>query len=593
MAVKFEDLRSRTVTEISCHGLGSYFLGDGIKTIIDIGGQDSKIIKIDPDNGKVTDFVMNDKCAAGTGRFLEKAANLLELDVKEIGAVSLSSEHPSSISSQCVVFSESEIISGRAKGDSVSDIAAGIHRSVAKRVQNLLKRAGIEGNVLFTGGVSNNVGMRKALEEVLGFPIQQARLDTVYAGALGAAVFAAKSAFEAQQRTQETERFRLDLTQLEDAVERAKEALMRRGTGKKQVGYLCAYTPQEILAAADVSPLRLFHAGGSKEVSAGELITQSVFCDFTKSTLGAFAEKNPLYENLDKVYTFYTCDCIRSTTEAINDRFVPATIFNLPRVKNGAHAREYYTQELGAFVKDLESLTGKKVEQNQIRINIAKYNEAKRLLRKISDYRKADHPLLGNTEYQKIANSYYYLPVDELTGQLRAVDRQLEEAPDLQNGVRPVRLMIAGGMLAEGDTKVVRMIEEDLGAKIVVEDNCSGVSPFSKDIHERHEDVFADLAEGYLDKAPCARMRPLKDRLEHTMQLARDYRVDGVIYYYLKFCPCYGMTKNEFLKSYEEMGIPVLEMPVDYSVGDEGQIKTRLEAFIEVLASERNVRHGE
>jgi benzoyl-CoA reductase/2-hydroxyglutaryl-CoA dehydratase subunit BcrC/BadD/HgdB len=272
---------------------------------------------------------------------------------------------------------------------------------------------------------------------------------------------------------------------------------------------------------------------------------------------------------------------MKKTTEAINDQFLPAMVFNLPRLIHGENSLEFYTNELRGFVKDLEILTGEKISDDNIRKNIALYNEAKGLLRKISAYRKSDAPLFGNTEYQKIANSYYYLPVEELITQLKKIDKQLEDAPS--GGRKVPRILLAGGILAEGDEKVVRILEQELGAKIVVEDTCTGYSPFANDIAETGDDVVESIAAGYLGKAPCARMRPLDDRINHSVKLAEEYKVDAVIYYYIKFCPCYGLPKNEFVKAFQKINIPVLEMPVDYSKGDEGQLKTRIEAFIDVL----------
>ncbi|HEY3424829.1 MAG TPA: acyl-CoA dehydratase activase, partial [Negativicutes bacterium] len=147
------DIPHQIVTEISCHGMGNHYLNANIKTIIDIGGQDSKAIKVDSETGKVTEFVMNDKCAAGTGRFLEKVAQLLDYDLNELGQEAVKAHNPSEISSQCVVFAESEVISLRAKGESREDIAAGIHFATARRVRNLLSRIGIEPGLAFSGGV--------------------------------------------------------------------------------------------------------------------------------------------------------------------------------------------------------------------------------------------------------------------------------------------------------------------------------------------------------------------------------------------------------------------------------------------------------
>ena len=190
ISLEFEEFPSDVVTEISCHAMGAHFLNAGTRTIIDIGGQDSKAIKVDPDNGRVVDFVMNDKCAAGTGRFLEKVAELLDYTLEELGEKAKLSEKKLEISSQCVVFAESEVISLKAKGERREDIAAAIHFASARRVRNLVNRVGLEPELVFSGGVSNNQGMRSALEALIGHPIKTTRLDMVYAGALGAAVFA-------------------------------------------------------------------------------------------------------------------------------------------------------------------------------------------------------------------------------------------------------------------------------------------------------------------------------------------------------------------------------------------------------------------
>lgn len=190
VALDIDDIPSEIVTEISCHAMGAHYLNRDTRTILDIGGQDSKAIKVDPSTGKVVEFIMNDKCAAGTGRFLEKVAQLLELDLEQLGQAAISSQNPVDISSQCIVFAESEVISLKAKGVPKEDIAAGIHLATARRVKNLLRRIGLEDTILFTGGVSNNPGMQKAVAEVLGKKLGKKKIDATLAGALGAAIYA-------------------------------------------------------------------------------------------------------------------------------------------------------------------------------------------------------------------------------------------------------------------------------------------------------------------------------------------------------------------------------------------------------------------
>jgi len=184
-SVKFAD---KTFTEIMAHAAGAYLLNPKIRTIIDIGGQDSKAIALD-EKGKVRNFVMNDKCAAGTGRFLEVMARALEVNLDEFGAMSLQSKLPSKISSLCTVFAESEVISLIARGEKRPDIIAGIHESIAARVSSMLARVGVAEPVMITGGVARNAGVVDALERKLGVKIAVSSYAQVN-GAIGAAVLA-------------------------------------------------------------------------------------------------------------------------------------------------------------------------------------------------------------------------------------------------------------------------------------------------------------------------------------------------------------------------------------------------------------------
>jgi predicted CoA-substrate-specific enzyme activase len=180
------DFADRAVTEIICHGKGIHFQMPHIRTIIDIGGQDSKVIVLDK-NGNVANFVMNDKCAAGTGRFLDVMARAMETEIHEFGQLSLQSKNPSKISSVCTVFAESEIISLVAKGENREDITSGIHLSIARRIASMVKRLGMIPPVAMSGGVALNVGLVDALEKILNTKIETTPFSQ-YSGALGAAL---------------------------------------------------------------------------------------------------------------------------------------------------------------------------------------------------------------------------------------------------------------------------------------------------------------------------------------------------------------------------------------------------------------------
>jgi predicted CoA-substrate-specific enzyme activase len=580
VALKFDDIPSRIVTEISAHALGAHFLDANVRTILDIGGQDSKAIRVDPKNGKVEAFVMNDKCAAGTGRFLEKVAGILDLTIDELGKASLKATAPAEVSSQCVVFAESEVISFRAKGESVEGIAAGIHLASVRRVRSLLNRVGIVKEVLFSGGVSNNVGMHRAVEQILGFPLLRVAIDTVYAGALGAAVHAQQFAATERIADFQGESHRPDLSELDRRIADHHAGLAASGPELKKVGYLCTYTPLELINASGAAHLRLFKAGDTDIVASGEQITQSVFCDFTKSVLGAFKEGDPLYTSLDKVYTFYTCDCIKKVGEAIGAFFKPSEVFNTPRLRHKDSSRDFYLSEILHFKDDLEKLTGRTIEPESVRTHIKEYNKVRTLLRKISDLRKRDNPPLTGKDFLELIKGYYYLPPERLIDLYTEVYNQLSAVPD--TGAKRIRLLMAGGIVADGDRRLLDLIEDEMGARVVAEDHCSGLKTIANPIDE-DGDPFRALAHAYLDQAPCSRMKPLQDRVDFSSKLADEYAVDGVVYAYLKFCPCYGQIKNEFFRLFQQKDLPLLEIPVDYSKSDIGQIKTRVEAFVEVL----------
>ena len=184
------DFAAKSVTEITCHAIGARKLFHEARTVIDIGGQDSKVIRLAKD-GRVDDFAMNDKCAAGTGRFLEVMARSLDTDLQSLGRLSTLSREDVRISSTCTVFAESEVVALVAKGTAKEDIIRGLHRSVAERIYAMVARLRAEGPFVMTGGVAKNSGVVAALEERL-----KTRLllpdEPQIVGALGAAIVAGR-----------------------------------------------------------------------------------------------------------------------------------------------------------------------------------------------------------------------------------------------------------------------------------------------------------------------------------------------------------------------------------------------------------------
>jgi (R)-2-hydroxyacyl-CoA dehydratese activating ATPase len=182
------EFAGKRVTEITCHGRGAHYWNPLVRTVIDIGGQDSKVIRLNA-KGKVVDFAMNDKCSAGTGRFLEVMASALEVELSGLAELSDGAQNIVSISSMCTVFAESEVVSLIARGLPREDIARGLHQSIADRTAGLVQRVGLEEPVMMTGGVARNSAVVRALNEKLK-TIIIIPPEPQIAGALGAALLA-------------------------------------------------------------------------------------------------------------------------------------------------------------------------------------------------------------------------------------------------------------------------------------------------------------------------------------------------------------------------------------------------------------------
>jgi predicted CoA-substrate-specific enzyme activase len=635
IALDYADLPFEVITEIKCHAMGAHVAVPGTRTIIDIGGQDSKAIKVEPSTGKVLEFVMNDKCAAGTGRFLEKSAQTLGVELEDLGRLVAASSQPSVVSSQCVVFAETEIITLRAKAEglkddrSLADIAAGIHVSAARRVQNLLGRIGIERELVFTGGVSNNPGMRKVLEELLGHTFTLPSLDLVFAGALGAAVYAARSAsnrvtvlgsrslpvvsagaapelaLAATARAAASTTAAASaaanavataaaasasgepawLAELHALIERRKAEFIEKQDGRKRFAYQCNYSPLELLSASGGRHIRLFRAGDPETVARGERYTQSIYCDSAKSCLGFFAAGDPLYGAVDGVYNFYTCNTVKRISEVL-DRFVPVKLLNLPKLRHEPSSRAFFRLELEDMKRDLEAKTGQPITDEILHGQIVRHNRLRRLLRKISDLRKLRRPPLTGRQFLELVTAYYYLEADEAIAAYEKIHETLLASVGDQEGEEPLRLLISGSELADGDRKVHDILEGEFGGLVVAEDVCTGVRPFCHELPETGDPMEA-LVAGYLDQAPCARMKPLGEAAQFAADLAVEYRADGVLYTYLKFCPTHSVGMKEYLTAFQRAALPVLELSNDYSQSSGGQIRTRIEAFVEVLQDKR------
>ena len=180
---------NENISEITCHARGAHWLNPAVRTVVDIGGQDCKVMSLDA-RGRVLEFVMNDRCAAGTGRFFEAMARALNCGLEGISSLSNQGENAATITSQCSVFAESEVVTLINEGIDLADIIAGINNAVANRLYSMVRRVGLTEELALTGGCSKNQGLAKALEKKLGVTVKMLPQDPQLAGAVGAALIA-------------------------------------------------------------------------------------------------------------------------------------------------------------------------------------------------------------------------------------------------------------------------------------------------------------------------------------------------------------------------------------------------------------------
>ncbi|MDR0535559.1 MAG: 2-hydroxyacyl-CoA dehydratase family protein [Puniceicoccales bacterium] len=361
-----------------------------------------------------------------------------------------------------------------------------------------------------------------------------------------------------------------------------QQSLVSDRHGARKAGFLCNYTPQEVLAAAGVRHARIFKGGDASRAAAGELFTQSVFCDFTKSCIGGFEQGDPLYKAFDKVYNFHTCATMKRATEVI-ENYVPVRLLNLPKLRKNPDSRAFFREEILRFRDDLAQLTGSPpVGDDALLEQIRLHNAVRRELRAISALRKRPHPPLTGGEFVDIVRAFYYVEPAKLLPCLQRLHAHYAARPAPANLAPPIRLQVAGSIIADGDRRILDIAENELGTRVVVEDHCAGVRPFCHTIPE-DGDPWLALANGYLDQSPCARQRPLGDAVDFSAGLADEYKVDGVLYVFLKFCACYGVPQRDFIQRHQAAGRPVLVLSSDYSESDRGQLLTRMEAFIDVI----------
>ncbi|MBC8551552.1 MAG: 2-hydroxyacyl-CoA dehydratase [Candidatus Brocadiales bacterium] len=559
---------NEVVTEITCHAKGANYFFPDARTVIDIGGQDSKAIKLDA-KGNVLDFSMNDKCAAGTGRFLEVMARTLEIELDEMGELSLTGKDNVSISSLCTVFAESEVVSLIGADHKTPDICRALHISIAKRVSGQAKRVGLEESVVMTGGVAKNIGVVRELEKKLLCKIKIAEEPQII-GALGAALIALENA-SATPKVKSAEK-------ADDSKVSISDVQLDDNTMPK-IGYFCTYTPVEIIRAAGYHPVRI-KGINDENGAAGESLLCSNICSYIKTLTDKKVSGD--LDHLEGLVFTNSCDGMRRLYDAWI-RIDKGEKFNyfldIPKNSDDASV-QYFADEIQTFKERLENHFKLKIQNEDINRTISLYNGMRD---NVTEFlQKQWNGYVGYSGYEiytLLMKGINAVPekFQDYVSSLTSLMKKIGDVPEKN----PVPKLFIWGSIMENE-EIVKMIE-DAGARVVSEDFCTGSRYFDRKV-EITDNPYKSIAERYLKRSPCSRMVDVFGRIKGIVSLIERRAISGAIYHSLKFCDHtlydYPLVKEEF----EKQHIPLLHINCDSAKSD-GQTKTRIEAFIEQLTA--------
>lgn len=352
--------------------------------------------------------------------------------------------------------------------------------------------------------------------------------------------------------------------------------------GKKVIGWSCNYVPEEIIYAAGMLPFRV--VGDAEELNLDEAnyYIHTNMCSFTRSCFQLAVSKK--LDFLDGFVPCATCNCAMRLGDVWHHyiRTPVIHVLNVPRINNKT-ALNFFTSELSEFKQKLEQSFQVEISDEALKKAIDTYNESRELLQELYELRKSKTPPLSGSETLEIVNASSRMPrsqYNELLGRL------IEEIKRTKRSLRgSARIMISGSVL--NNPYFIKTIE-DMGALVVVDELCTGYRYWTGLARpDASTSLVAALSQRYLDIPPCARTNPVDNRASHMLKLAKDYRVDGVIAAVIRNCDNQIHQQPVMRWKLEEQGIPVLEMNIEYGSPGTGQIRTRVEAFLEMLAERR------
>lgn len=362
---------------------------------------------------------------------------------------------------------------------------------------------------------------------------------------------------------------------------RVAELIEARKQGKKFIGTFCIYVPEEIALAADAIPVAL--CGGTQfSIPYGEKMFPRDICPLIKSTFGlALGKMCPYGPIKDLGVGETTCDAKKKVWDVVNFH-----VMEVPQ-KKGNIDIELWRQAVIEFKEKVEELTGRKVKSERLSETIKILNDKRRALQRLNEFRKHDPPPISGLDVLVVMQAALNDEPVRFTEHLNTLNTEIEER--VKNGISPFskgvkRIMISGCPSVMGNWKVHSLIE-NAGAAIVIDETCTGTRYFENLVDEKPTDLkqqLEALANRYL-KINCACFSPNEERIDGVLNTLKDYKVDGVVHYILQYCHTYNIETIRVDAALKQVMIPSLKIVTDYSEEDAGQLRTRIDAFLETL----------
>jgi benzoyl-CoA reductase/2-hydroxyglutaryl-CoA dehydratase subunit BcrC/BadD/HgdB len=371
-------------------------------------------------------------------------------------------------------------------------------------------------------------------------------------------------------------------THLRERPDQLREA---RNKGIKLIGYFPGnFVPEELVYASGAIPICLTHGGNAAAADAGLSLLPRVMCPFARAQIGErLLKTNPYYSLIDMFVASITCQHLKKVAEIWEyNRDLEIFKLGIPQQYNHDFELEYYSTRLSALKNRLEVFTGNEITDVRLKAAINLYNKMRVLLKNISLSRAANPGLVNAADFLVLNHASFYADPVVMVEILDSVYRDLRNKQAM-NATDAPRLMLIGPNTGYGDYIVPELVKT-AGGEIVIEEIYEGMRYYWNNI-SNEGDALRSLARGYLvDKVPCAFLRnSAKKRLDFVLNLLKDFNVSGVIWYELLGCETYDAESFYFSQMLEEQNIPMLILESDYGTADTGQLKTRIEAFIEIV----------